>query len=53
MTEEQIEMLRKALELYGFTLTDLPTADEYDQNNANEFFKMKEKLSDLLGIDLT
>ena len=47
MSEERIEMLKKALALYGFAVDQ---RREYDESN--EFFCMVEELSKILGADL-
>ena len=52
MTEEQIELLKKALELYDFII-EQRREDRYDNEEANAFYWMREKLSELIGIDVT
>ena len=47
MNEVQIEMLKKALALYGFVVDQ---RNEYDESN--EFFYMVEELSRIVGVDL-
>ena len=47
MSEEQIEMLKKALALYGFAVDQ---RREYDESN--KFFCMVEELSKIVGADL-
>ena len=47
MSEEQIEMLKKALALYEFAVDQ---RNEYDERN--EFFCMVEELSKIVGADL-
>jgi hypothetical protein len=47
MSEEQIEMLKKALALYEFVVDQ---RKEYGE--ANEFFCMVEELSKIVGTDL-
>ena len=47
MDERQLELLRKALELYTFTIEQRKDNDE-----SNEFFHMKEKLSEILGVNV-
>ncbi len=47
MSEERIEMLKKALALYGFTVDQ---RNEYGESNA--FFCMVEELSKIVGADL-
>ena len=47
MSEERIELLKKALALYGFAVEQ---RREYEESN--EFFCMVEELSQIIGIDL-
>ncbi len=47
MSEERIEMLKKALALYEFAVDQ---RKEYDESN--EFFCMVEELSKIVGADL-
>lgn len=47
MSEERIEMLKKALALYEFAVDQ---RNEYDERN--EFFCMVEELSKIVGADL-
>ena len=47
MSEERIEMLKKALALYEFTVDQ---RNEYSERN--EFFCMVEELSQIVGADL-
>lgn len=47
MSEERIEMLKKALALYEFAVDQ---RNEY--NERNEFFYMVEELSKVVGVDL-
>ena len=47
MSEERIEILKKALALYGFAVDQ---RKEYDESN--EFFCMVEELSKIVGADL-
>lgn len=47
MSEERIEMLKKALALYEFAIDQ---RNEY--NERNEFFGMVEELSRIVGADL-
>ena len=47
MSEEQIDMLKKALALYEFAVDQ---RNEYGE--ANEFFRMVEELSKIVGADL-
>lgn len=47
MSEERIELLKKALALYEFAVDQ---RNEYDERN--EFFLMVEELSQIVGTDL-
>ena len=47
MSEERIEMLKKALALYEFAVDQ---RKEYDESN--EFFCMVDELSKIVGADL-
>lgn len=47
MSEERIEMLKKALALYEFVVDQ-----RNDYNERNEFFCMVEELSKIVGADL-
>lgn len=48
MTQEQIEMLKKALDLYDFAISQR----EYPEEEENEFYWFREKLSEILGVDV-
>lgn len=47
MTNEQIEMLKNALDLYNLAIKQM--GDQYDEN---EYYHMRESLSELTGFDL-
>jgi hypothetical protein len=47
MSDERIEILKKALALYGFAVDQ---RKEYDESN--EYFCMVEELSKIVGADL-
>ena len=47
MSKEQIELLKKALALYEFAIDQ---RKEYHESN--EFFRMVEELSKIVGADL-
>ena len=47
MSEERIEMLKKALALYEFVIDQ-----RNDYNEKNEFFYMAVELSKIVGVDL-
>lgn len=48
MTDRQIELLIKALDLYEYSISQR----EYSKEEQNEFFKMREKLTDLLEVEV-
>ena len=50
MSNEQVELLEKALSLYSFTIEQ--RRNGYDTNERAEFFEMVRKLSELTGLDL-
>ena len=52
MDEEQIKLLKRALELYEFTIQQRRT-DNYDVWEMNDFFYMRQKLSEIIGVDVT
>ena len=52
MSDRQIDLLRKALELYAFIIEQRRESPS-DTGESNEFFEMKEALSALVGIDVT
>ena len=47
MDERQIELLKKALDLYEFAIDQ-----RHDQTETNEFFYMREALAEILGVSL-
>ena len=49
MSNEQVELLEKALSLYWFTIEQ--RRDRYDPERT-EFYEMVKKLSELTGLDL-
>ena len=51
MTEEEIKLLKKALELYKFVIEQRRT-DSYDNEEMNEFYYMQESLSKAIGQDI-
>ena len=51
MEEKDIELLKKALELYRFTIEQRRT-DRYDNEEDNEFYEMKSRLSEIIGVDV-
>ena len=52
MTEQDVDLLKKALELYSFTI-EQRREDRYDVFEVNEFFTVKSKLSKIIGVDVT
>ena len=50
MDERQIELLKKALDLYEFVIEKTL---ECSNHEANEFYELRETLSEKLGIDVT
>ena len=48
MTDRQIELLKKALDLYEYSISQR----EYPKKDDEEFFKMREALSNLLKTDV-
>jgi len=51
MTEEQLRLLKKALDLYHFVI-DQRRCDNYDNDESNAFYYMKQALSELIGTDI-
>lgn len=52
MNEEQIKLLKRALNTYTFFI-EQNMGDKFDVNDSDDFFLMKEKLSEIIGVDLT
>ena len=52
LTEEEIELLKRALDIYAFYI-DQHQDEKFDVNDSNRFFLMREKLSSIIGIDVT
>ena len=52
MEERDIELLRKALELYAFTI-EQRREYRYDNGEDNEFYDMRTKLSEIIGVDVS
>ena len=48
MDEREIELLKRALDLYDYTL-----AQRKDTVEENEFFSVREKLSEIIGVDVS
>ena len=51
MSEEQIVLLKRALDLYGFTIEQRRKSN-YDVGEMNEFFDMRQSLSEKIGVDV-
>ena len=51
MTDEQIELLKKALNLFQFIVDD--NYKNYDFNIRNDYWIMLKKLSEIIGVDVT
>lgn len=52
LDERQIELLRRSLDTYEYFIRQ-NIGDKMDECDANELFYMKEKLSEIIGVDLT
>ena len=52
MDEEQIKLLKRALDIYTFFI-EQNMNDKFDVYDSNNFFLMKEKLSEIIGVDVT
>lgn len=52
MNENQIKLLKKALDIYTFFI-EQNMGIKFDVNDSNDFFLMKEKLSEIIGVDVT
>lgn len=52
MDEEQIKLLKRALDIYTFFI-EQNMDDKFDVSDSNDFFCMKEKLSEIIGVDVT
>ena len=52
MPQEQIAVLKKALELYAFTIEQRREGN-WDVFELNDFYEMTQSLSELLGVDFT
>lgn len=52
MSQEQIAVLKKALELYEFTI-EQRRGGNWDVFELNDFYEMKQSLSELIGVDIT
>ena len=51
MTEEQIKLLNKALNLYSFTI-EQRKEDRYDVSEGNEFYEMILALESITGLKI-
>lgn len=52
LTEEQIKLLKRALDIYAFFI-DQHQGEQFDVSDSNRFFLMREKLSAIIGADIT
>ena len=52
MNEDQIKLLKRALDIYTFFI-EQNMGDKFDVDDSNDFFRMKEKLSEIIGVDIT
>ena len=52
MDEEQIKLLKRALDIYTFFI-EQNMNDKFYVGDSNDFFRMKEKLSEIIGVDVT
>lgn len=52
MNEDQIKLLKRALDTYTFFI-EQNMGDKFDVDDSNNFFLMKEKLSEIIGVDVT
>lgn len=52
LTEEQIKLLKRALDIYAFYI-DQHQGEQFGVSDSNRFFLMREKLSSIIGVDIT
>ena len=52
MNEDQIKLLKKALDIYAVFI-EQNMGIKFDVKDSNDFFLMKEKLSEIIGVDVT
>ena len=52
LTEEQVKLLKRALDIYAFYI-DQHRGEQFDVDDSNRFFLMREKLSSIIGADVT
>ena len=52
MNEDQIKLLKRALDIYMFFI-EQNMDDKFNVDDSNDFFCMKVKLSEIIGVDVT
>ena len=52
LTEEQVKLLKRALDIYAFFI-DQHRDEHFDVYDSNRFFLMRDKLSSIIGVDVT
>lgn len=52
MNEDQIKLLKRALDTYMFFI-EQNMGDKFNVDDSDGFFLMKEKLSEIIGVDVT
>lgn len=52
MNEDEIKLLKRALNIYTFFI-EQNMDDKFNVDDSNDFFHVKEKLSKIIGVDLT
>lgn len=52
MNERDIELLKNALELYSFTI-EQRRENRYDNEESSDFYYMRKRLSEIIGVDVT
>ena len=52
MNQDQIKLLKRALDTYMFFI-EQNMGDKFNVDDSDNFFLMKEKLSEIIGVDVT
>lgn len=52
LTEEQVKLLKRVLDIYAFFI-DQHRGEQFDVTDSNRFFLMRDKLSSIIGVDVT
>lgn len=52
LTEDQVKLLKRALDIYAYFI-DQHRNDQFDVTDSNEFYWMRDKLSHIIGVDVT